>query len=531
MKIKDLFELNREFRKFEYICGQKGEDNVITNIEITEVPDGVYWVSEGDFLITTGYFIKKDEIAFENFIKTLIVRKASGLGIKVGRFIEKMPIDIINIAEANDFPIISVPIQMPYRHILWPVINKLINNEYYDNYILKRYIVELKKTMKNNYNVNAITELLTLYLNYKNGIFWGNNFKKVNSGEDYSFDIMASILKNDSNKLFVSSEANCTVLKEEGNYYFFKVEAVNYIIAYLGIFTGKKNTLNDSDLKIVEETLPYLSVYLLSNPDINLKYYKDVDEFFLSIIQGDYSDNEMKLKEDSTYLDIAYDMNRIIWTVNFNFSGIDETKRLVKTIKSFLNAYQSDFFCLEKNKRLIFVSSINSDQLSDKFYSYFFKEVIKSIEYSHKDINFSIGVSKICNNLKYLNFAHDEAVYANKIGNKIHPEDKVYYYDDYMVYHLLYEVSNHPTLSKIYRNTVERIIKYDHKNHADLFETVLSLIKNDFNINQTSKHLFIHRNTLYKRITKINNLLDLDIDKSENRLILQLAFKLKEILD
>jgi PucR family transcriptional regulator, purine catabolism regulatory protein len=530
MKIKDLFELNREFRKFEYICGQKGEDNVIANIEITEVPDGVYWVSEGDFLITTGYFIKKDEIAFENFIKMLIDRKASGLGIKVGRFIDKIPMDIINIAEANDFPIISVPLQMPYRNIIWPVINKLIDNESYDTYVLKRYIAELKKTIKNNYNINAITELISLYLNYKNGIFWGNNFKQINSGEDNSYDAMACILKNDYNRLFVSPKANCMIVKEEGNYYFFKIEAVNYIVAYLCIFT-EKNELNATDLKIVESTLPYLSVYLLSNPDMNLKYYKNVDEFFLSLIQGDYSDNEMKLKEDSAYLDIAYSMNRIIWTVNFSFSSIHETKRLVKTIKSFLNAYQLDSFCLEKNKRLIFVSSINSNQLSEKLYSCIFKEMIKSIEYSHKDINFSIGVSKICSNLKYLSFAHDEAVYANKIGNKIHPEDKVYYYDNYMVYHLLYEVSNHPTLSKIYKNTVERIIKYDNKYHADLFETVLSLIKNDFNINQTSNHLFIHRNTLYKRIAKINNLLDLDIDKSENRLILQIAFKLKEILD
>jgi sugar diacid utilization regulator len=309
------------------------------------------------------------------------------------------------------------------------------------------------------------------------------------------------------------------------------VEAVNHTVAYLCVYTEKEAELNATDMKIVEETLPHLSVYLLSNPYKNLKYYKDLDEFFMSIIQGDYSDNEMKLKEEAAYLDVDYDKNRIVWTLDFNGIGVDETKRLVKTVRALMDSYNAEYYFIEKTKRLIFITSTNTKQISEKYIYECFKEIIKAIEYSYRDMDFSIGISKICGSIKYLNFAHDEAVYANKIGKKIHPEKKIYYYDDYMVYHLLYEVSNHPTLSKIYRNTVERIIKYDNKNNADLFETILALIGNDFNINQTSNSLFIHRNTLYKRINKINNLLDLDLDKSENRLILQLAVKLKEILD
>lgn len=107
----------------------------------------------------------------------------------------------------------------------------------------------------------------------------------------------------------------------------------------------------------------------------------------------------------------------------------------------------------------------------------------------------------------------------------------LFFYDDYMIYHLLCEIGDHPALLKIYRNTVKRLIDHDNKYNSELLHTVKVFIDNDFNINQAAEKLFIHRNTLYKRIEKINTILDFDINKSENRLLLQIALKFNEILD
>lgn len=531
MKIEDLFQLNKEFRSFEYICGKKGSEKIINNIEVIEVPDGVYWAKEGDFLVTTGYFIKKDEIVFENFIKMLIYHKAAGLGIKLGRFIERIPNKIIQIAEANSFPIIKIPLHMRYSSILWPVANKLINNENYDNYILKKYRKELKEVMKTSYNVSAITDLISIYIGYPVGIFWSVNKKQINITEDLKINNMLDILKTESNNMFKPEETVALIKKEEGNYYFLKVEAVNQLIAYICILANNNTELTETDIAIIEETLPFISVYLLSSPNKNLNHYKSLDEFFLNVMEGDYVGNEIKLKEEATYLDVVYSKSRFVWLIEIPGLSKNDYNRLVKSVKTFLDLYNREYYMIEKRKRILFISSINVEQLSDKFVTEFFLELLKNIEYSFKNLNFNIGISKICSSLKNLNFAYEEAIFAYKLGRKIKPDDKIYYYDNYMIYHLLYEVSNHPTLSKIYRNTIERITKYDNEYKAELFDTIIALIKNDFNINQTSNSLFIHRNTLYKRINKINNLLDFNLEKSESRLILQLAVKLYEILD
>lgn len=531
MKIDELFQLNKEFREFEYICGKKGSQNLIKNIEVIEIPEGVNWAKEGDLLVTTGYFIKSDEIVFENFLKMMIYYKAAGLLIKIGRFIERIPNKIIQIAESNDFPIISIPIHMRYSSILWPVANKLINNDRYDKYILKKYKLELKEVMKNNYNIEVITDLLSIYIGNTVGVFWETSKKQINTSENLIIKNMGKVLVENINNVFKPEEKSGIVSKPEGEYLFFKVEAVNQLIANLCVFTKDKQNLTETDLEIIGETIPFISIYLLSNSYKNLSHYKSLEEFYTRLIEGDYKDNEMKAKEEASYFDIDYYKNRYIWIIQFAAIDKKDYVRLVKLIKSFLDINEKDYYIIEKRKRIIIITSTNAEHLNDGLVVEFYSELLKCIDYSYKNLDYYIGISKICNSLKYINYAHEEADFANKLGYKVHPNKKVYFYDDYIVYHLLYEVSNHPTLSKIYRNTVERIIKYDGDHNTELYSTINSLINNDFNINKTSDILFIHRNTLYKRMNKINNLLDFNMEKSESRLILQLAVKLKEILN
>ncbi|SHI49896.1 PucR C-terminal helix-turn-helix domain-containing protein [Dethiosulfatibacter aminovorans DSM 17477] len=529
MKIDELFALNKDFRKFEYICGVDGKDNEINNIEVTEVPEGVYWVKEGDLLVTTGYFFRNDEVAFENFIKMLIYHKAAGLAIKLGRYIDKIPQKIVQIAENNNFPIINVPFHMRYSSILWPVANKLVDTEKYSDYILKTYKKELKEEMKNNYNLDAITDLLSVYIGSTVSVFWENNKKQINTSDVLETRNIHRTLMDNYKTLFQTDKRYGHIEKEEGQYFFFKIEAVNQIVAYMGVFYPKTESISETDLELVEETIPFISIYLLSNSHHNLSHYKSLNEFYQCLIEGDYSNNERKLREEAAYFDMEFNKSRYVWIVQMPEISVDNYRRFVNIATSHLDLSTKEYYLIEKSKRLIFITSTNAEQFNERYIIEFYSELIKRIEYSFKGLSYFIGISKVCNVLKYLNYAHDEAVFAYKLGSKIHPERKIYYYDDYIVYHLLHEVSDHPALSKIYKNTVERIIRYDAENNTDFFDTLSSLIENDFNINQTANALFVHRNTLYKRMNKIDNLLDLNLEKSESRLLLQLAFKLKDL--
>lgn len=114
MKVRDLFDLNAEvFKEFRLLTGSGGLDNEIKDVVIMEVPDGIYWINPDNFIITTGYSLMTKEISIENMIQVLISRKAAALGIKIGKYIDNLPEEIINYANEHNFPITAFLLPLP----------------------------------------------------------------------------------------------------------------------------------------------------------------------------------------------------------------------------------------------------------------------------------------------------------------------------------------------------------------------------------------------------------------------------------
>jgi sugar diacid utilization regulator len=293
----------------------------------------------------------------------------------------------------------------------------------------------------------------------------------------------------------------------------------------------KGESLTNTDKEIIKEVMPFITVYLLSNTKKAVLYHKSLEEFFFSIIEGNYNEDELKLKEESSYRNIDFSKSRYVWTIESTITDENEYLRLEKKLVSIFQMYDNIFCHKRYSKNIMFIIENQKLQSNTKLLDSFYEKLVLDLKKSFRDQEFTIGISKICNSLKYLYFAGEEANFALKIGKKLNKNPGgVYLYDDYMIYHLLYEISGHPTLSKLYKNTIKRIKKHDSENNSELLKTLETLIDCDFSVSHTSDRLFIHRNTLYKRINKINDILDSDIDKSENRLILQIAMKLNEII-
>ena len=71
---------------------------------------------------------------------------------------------------------------------------------------------------------------------------------------------------------------------------------------------------------------------------------------------------------------------------------------------------------------------------------------------------------------------------------------------------------------------------YDRQNNADLLDTLLNLCQNNFNTIQTANQMYLHRNSLYKRVDRISEILDMDLDLPDNLITLHLAARLYELL-
>lgn len=124
------------------------------------------------------------------------------------------------------------------------------------------------------------------------------------------------------------------------------------------------------------------------------------------------------------------------------------------------------------------------------------------------EVKYRLGISEIKNDLGVLGRAIDESKYAYDFASLY--DIKHANFLNIGIYQLLLPIMNDPWVYSFYRRMIDKLISYDQDKGTDLLNTAIIYIENEGNIQNTSKKLFQHTNTIRYRIRKINEILDLN---------------------
>ena len=69
------------------------------------------------------------------------------------------------------------------------------------------------------------------------------------------------------------------------------------------------------------------------------------------------------------------------------------------------------------------------------------------------------------------------------------------------------------------------LIKYDTDNNTEYYKTLQTLFHHKFNYTHAAENLYIHRTTLIKRIERITQLTELNLDNPDENLYIELSFR------
>lgn len=101
--------------------------------------------------------------------------------------------------------------------------------------------------------------------------------------------------------------------------------------------------------------------------------------------------------------------------------------------------------------------------------------------------------------------------------------------DDLLIYRKLFDPDRATDLRTFAKRTLEPLIRYDARNKTDLLRTVQALMANNGNVAQTARSLYIHTNTMTRRLERIGSLLGPDWQTNPFNLHLRLALRLLAI--
>ncbi len=139
----------------------------------------------------------------------------------------------------------------------------------------------------------------------------------------------------------------------------------------------------------------------------------------------------------------------------------------------------------------------------------------------------SVGISTVVDNLKDLARAYKEARVAIEVGKVFDIEKSIVSYENLGIGRLVYQLPT--TLCEIFLQEVFKKGSIESLDRETLM-TVQAFFENNLNVSETSRKLFVHRNTLVYRLEKIRKLTGLDLREFEHAITFKVALMVKKYL-
>ena len=183
-----------------------------------------------------------------------------------------------------------------------------------------------------------------------------------------------------------------------------------------------------------------------------------------------------------------------------------------------------------------FVLSINEmdiavvKQISSSTTSEELERIAGTIEETLKNelrIKTVIGIGTVAEHLRELADSYKEAQTAIEVGKVFDTEKSIMHYENLGIGRLIYQLPT--TLCEIFLSEVFKKNSIDSLDQETLF-TINKFFENNLNVSETSRKLFVHRNTLVYRLEKIKKLTGLDLRQFDHAIVFKVALMIRKYL-
>ncbi len=159
------------------------------------------------------------------------------------------------------------------------------------------------------------------------------------------------------------------------------------------------------------------------------------------------------------------------------------------------------------------------------------KAIAESIENALKNelqIKCIVGIGTTAKHLRELADRYKEAQIAIDVGRVFESDKTIISYENLGIGRIIYQLPT--TLCEMFLNEVFKKNPIETLDE-DTLETINKFFENNLNVSETSRKLYVHRNTLVYRLEKIKKLTGLDLREFDDAIVFKVAMMVKQYLD
>lgn len=488
------------------------------------LPDGGHWIKEGDFVFLPLLFREHSNLS--SCIDSLRVKKISGFCI-LARTESEIPPGVEEYARNSTIP-------GGYACI------DRIRNSLTGSFLIEQLKYNLLEFSRNKeYSLDNIIKMIDFSLGTETEILTHSFAPLLSSRRETAkapdrkeppfYDWAREIrnLLNQKMKFYTPGQFSFD------HDYFFGFPLLVRTSCQGYIFFKAGPVLSIAEAEKLNDILPFILMSFTAEVYRNVNSRRQLEDFIRGVLFGFYN-NDSTLAREADLYHIPYNLNRFVWILRLfpgqtSLDNYSIPQIFVHRITSIITSCFPHEICLYDQTQIICIHTKDSE--SDESLKRKYHNLIRKTEDTILGFDCVIGVSRAYKSLYDLKNAYKDALFSVRMGTLIFKRTKKFYsYDDLLIYHLLYDQVDNPILHRLYTNSIKTIALHDEKKGDRLQDTVRALIKTNYNIKETSATLNIHRNTLYQRLDKIQELLGFSLKTSEGRLVLQLGEAMDSIM-
>ena len=300
---------------------------------------------------------------------------------------------------------------------------------------------------------------------------------------------------------FVESQAASQLVK---GYQYFKV-CDDYQLEYILVAHGE-----DEDTYMVGK----LAAFQIQSLIVAYKERFDKDSFIKNLLLDNLLLVDIYNRAKKLHIDA--DVRRVVMILELEQ---EREHSSMESVKSLFGGKSKDFITAVDEKNIIVVKEL-SDKDGNKELEKMAKEMLDTLQAEGGDEQIHIAYGTIVSDIKEVSKSYKEAKLALDVGKIFFDEKDIVAYTTLGIGRLIYQLPL--PLCKMFIKEI-----FEAKSPDDFDEETLTTInkffENSLNVSETSRQLYIHRNTLVYRLDKLQKSTGLDLRVFEDAITFKIA--------
>ncbi|KJS20787.1 MAG: hypothetical protein VR72_13525 [Clostridiaceae bacterium BRH_c20a] len=524
--VRELLNL-QVLKNSEVLAGNGGLDRQVSNVTFFDAPDAINWVKGNELVVTTMYPFR-DTVSQKLLVEELAKKGASALGIKLKRYIDALPAEILEIAERHSLPILSIPYECAWVDLINPIMAEILNRQLVKLETSERIHKSFVEEVLQDGQLNSIAKTLHNLIKKPITIFELFSFTSTTYPDlKADTDIVLTELLNQQEKYSKFIAYKLEKLIKDCVLFVVPIRIAQKTEGYVVVW--ESNSLSEIDIIAVEHaaTVSALQIQKLKSVSETRRRFKD--DLINILLRGEESIG-YNLKKRAQELGWKLGVNNIILVVNV--SGINhggqnwaQLQNLYELVSRFMIKGRLDSIPLgvDRSDRIVIIFSWEEQEKIPVVITDFAEKLKKAIREKNFDFKIGIGIGSCKQKLDNIPESFEEACIAAKVSLLSEKDIESNEYGKIGVYKVISELLNSQKAERIVSEILQPIISHDQAYNINLLETLEVFLKQDCNFRSTSKCLYIHHNTVRYRINLIEELCKINLRDPNDKLNVHLA--------